>query len=620
MAVTLGSKNVGDIVKLNVTNPTTVATDFIVVHKGKETESEIYNSGFADGVVLLLRAAGDYRAWNSAGYTTYLTPYIKNALEQFYLLTLDPAIQNEIIQVNIPIHSFNTTNIKVSCKIFPLSAIEVGGFGMSTLAYMPQEGVRFDYFLQGDSQPALERRIAFPGGSNSDWWLRTPTTHANEGGAWYCNYAGYPGWDLPSSNKGLRYAIVLPKSILVDDSGNVIAGSAPTAPGTIYIPATVVGATTITISWDAATDADGNLAGYKLEKSTDGGSTWGQIYQGGVTSTADYVAWGTGSVMYRVKAYDTNDLESGYTVSGQVWVLNNSAPGAPGSINVPAEIIGGANLTITWSAASDADGNLAGYTLERSVDSQQSWDVLYQGPNLSYTDFITKGWPVVSYRVSSYDAYSFVSGYAQTAILYVDNNSPPTIASDTSGDIGLKSDGFQWQYIVNDADADAVTVTERISGVGTIRTYTATLGAQQTFDVTGERFMTILNGVHTMEVEATDAGGKTALYQVTFTKGVYSMSITLETPMAADDLITRMVMNITRSIPADAVFQVLATNNANDPSPVWEDVTNAVQANLNHLFTNTTVTNGDAFNFMITVSRGASNIGGYVAAIGGAFE
>ena len=57
-----------------------------------------------------------------------------------------------------------------------------------------------------------------------------------------------------------------------------------------------------------------------MEKSIDGGSEWSQIYQGSALSTTNSVAFGTPTVMYRVKAYDSEGLESGYKTSNQVTV------------------------------------------------------------------------------------------------------------------------------------------------------------------------------------------------------------------------------------------------------------------------------------------------------------
>ena len=90
--------------------------------------------------------------------------------------------------------------------------------------------------------------------------------------------------------------------------------------------------------------------------------------------------------------------------------------------------------------------------------------------------------------------------------------------------------------------------------------------------------------------------------------------------LAADDAISVMVMNIVGTLPADAVMEVLVTNNAKDTTPVWEDATADVKNGANHVFTNKTAANGFAFNFKLSVERGASDTGGYISNIGGAFE
>ena len=46
------------------------------------------------------------------------------------------------------------------------------------------------------------------------------------------------------------------------------------------------------------------------------------------TSTSNTVAFGTASVTYRVKAYDSAGLESGWKTSNTVTVTNNRAPSA----------------------------------------------------------------------------------------------------------------------------------------------------------------------------------------------------------------------------------------------------------------------------------------------------
>ena len=147
-----------------------------------------------------------------------------------------------------------------------------------------------------------------------------------------------------------------------------------------------------------------------------------------------------------------------------------------------------------------------------------------------------------------------------------------------------------------------------------------TLEATNQFQVTGTYFQQLLNGQHTMKMVAQDAGGKSSEYTLIFTKSVTSCSITMAEPMEADDQITIMAMSVIGSIPADANYQVLVTNNAKDTSPVWEDATSEVKSGANYLFENQTATNGFAFNFKVIASRGASGTGGYISSIQGGFQ
>ena len=201
-------------------------------------------------------------------------------------------------------------------------------------------------------------------------------------------------------------------------------------------------------------------------------------------------------------------------------------------------------------------------------------------------------------------------------------NTAPTISGSyaTGTNLGTKTAGFNLTYTVADADGDTVTVKEYLDNVPQ-RTYTATLGATNTFQcVTAANFQMVLNGAHTLKVVANDGKADSAAYTITFTKKVTKATITLASALPADDIIQVMVMTLTSSIPADANLKVLVTNNANDSSPVWEDATADIKNGVNHVFTNKTAANGFAFNFKLSVERGASDTGGYISNIGGAFE
>lgn len=503
----------------------------------------------------------------------------------------------------------------LSCKVFLLSGYEVG-WTQSTSSYFPIDGAVLSYF-QGTAATDA-KRIANYNGSATYWWLRSPITN-NAANAWYVYSNGLYGGNYCSVTYGVRPALILPSSLLVSDDGSVNTNTAPTTPGSITIPESIQGGETITVSWAASTDAENNLDGYVVERSTDGGSTWTQVYQGSALTTTNTVPAGSATVMYRVKAYDVEGLYSGYRNSAQVTVFNNAAPEAPPSISVPEEVTGGGTLTVTWGAASDPDENLTGYELERQVNGGE-WAQVYKGAETSYTDNITRGWASVNYRVRSYDSYNAVSGYTTGIAQPVNNNRAPVITCSTSSgtDLGTKSDGFSIAYSVSDEDGDSVTVTEAIDDAD-VRTFTAESGAENTFAVTGETFMKILNGEHSLSISAGD-GKATVAHNLTFTKSVTQASITLSEPFEADDKITLCVLSVQGSIPADAEYKVEVTNNAKDDTPVWEDCTVEVKNGGNHVFTNETAANGFAFNFRVSVKRGTSGQGGYINSVQGGFQ
>ena len=96
--------------------------------------------------------------------------------------------------------------------------------------------------------------------------------------------------------------------------------------------------------------------------------------------------------------------------------------------------------------------------------------------------------------------------------------------------------------------------------------------------------------------------------------------MTLAEPLTVEGDITVAVLQVTGSIPDDAVFKAEVTNNAKDAAPVWQDATTEVQKGVNIVFENKTATAGAAFNFRVSISRGASGTGGYIEAVSGAFQ
>ena len=615
--VRLGAKAVGSIVKIKVNG---AAKDFIIVHQGKP--SSVYDDS-CNGTWVLMKDI--YTTYTFGNNNSYKDSSIHTYLNGTFYNLIDSDIRAAIKQVKIPYlngtgggdGSLATGANGLSTKVFLLSGYEVGWTTSDDINF-PKDGIRLAYF--GSGSGGNSKRVAYNGSSADRWWLRSPHTN-NYGSVWAVNTEGsYDAGRWNYHSDGVRPALILPSSLVVSDDGTVSTNTAPSTPWNISVPSSIMGGTNISISWAKSSDAESNLAGYKVERSTNGGSSWSQIYQGTATSTTNNVAFGTTSVMYRVKAYDTEGLESGWRTSSQVTVVNNNAPSAPPSIAVPNDVKGGSTLVISWTAASDSDGNLSGYILERSTDGGSAYTQVYKGNALTYTDTIAFGTTSVMYRVKAYDTEGLESGYTTSAIRTVRYNVAPAInASSTS--LGEKNAPFSFAYTVTDADGDTLTITEKLDGKTTATRTGLASGTALTFEQasTADGFLRILNGSHTIKITANDGKESTSL-NATFTKSVTSASVTLTTPLAVDGDITVAILQVSGSIPNDAAFKAEATNNALDDSPVWQDVTAEVRKGMNIVFENQTASAGAAFNFRISVERGASGEGGYIDSVSGAFQ
>ena len=309
---------------------------------------------------------------------------------------------------------------------------------------------------------------------------------------------------------------------------------------------------------------------------------------------------------------DSVDSDGCYTV------IYNQAPTAPSSITVPSEVLGGENLSISWAASTDPDGNLSGYVLERKVGSG-TWAQVYKGSARTYTDTITYGWTSVQYRVKAYDAAGAESAYTTSAVRTVTNNRPPVISgSDT--DLGsFTAAPPSYEYTVTDADGHQVTVVEKLDNT-TLRTYTATLGDTNELTITSDQWLKLLNGDHTLTITATDAKNEKAVRTLSFDKAVHSIEFVQTVAMAADDMPTKALVNIQGSFPVGSTLQVWICNNGNDAEPTWEDITQKALNSQKHFFTNDTKTAADwGVKIKVKLLRGSAEGACYIQSVGGNF-
>lgn len=215
--------------------------------------------------------------------------------------------------------------------------------------------------------------------------------------------------------------------------------------------------------------------------------------------------------------------------------------------------------------------------------------------------------------------------------LYIDKdgfpteNQPPEVTSDVGESgvaLGEKNEPFTLSYTVTDGDGDPMRIVEKVNGVELAVRENVATGTELTVKCLSEKalFQQILNGENTLTLEVDD-GKTTTEWTATFTKNVTRAVLSLAQPLTADDTITVVAMTLEGNFPADMSLNVEMTNNALDDSPVWETVTDIQsgesRAFVHHVFTNKTAAKGAAFNYKVTIARGASGVGGNITMIGG---
>lgn len=616
MAQSLGNVAVGNTVKFNVNG---TSREFIIIHQG--LPSSMYDSS-CDGTWLLMKDIYALQRWNDVRTNDYANSELHAYLNQGFINLIQTDIKSAIKGVKIPYRPGNGASASVasgvsglSCKIFLLSTEEIGDYSVEKRA---KDGSLLTYFSSGE--PAL--RIASFDRKATTWWLRTPCLYIiSSPDAIEVKADGWTTskYATSATSIGVRPACILPSNCFVLDDGKVVINQPPTVPPSITVSEPVKGGKSVTVSWGASTDSDGNLSGYRLERSVNN-AAFQQIHDGNTLTFTDNITYGWQTVTYRVRAYDSAGAVSGYATSRAYTVINNSAPTAPPWLNVPAEIKGGKPFEISWGASTDVDGNLAGYQLERSLNGG-AFSQIHAGADQKHTDTVAKGTNTAAYRVRAYDTENAQSGYAVSDTRTIINNTPPSISGEDS-QLGTKNEPFSLTYSVSDPDGDTITVTEKLDNQ-VLRTFTAEAGKEYQVTLDTDRFLQILNGSHTLTVTATDAPGESAVRTWTWTKNITHISIVKKVPKEPADgrCPYKCLLNLNSVIPTGALVTVEVCNNGFDQQPIWEECTTGARAGDVIFFSNRTKTADKwGVNFRVTINRSGASGDCYVTGVSGNFE
>ena len=222
--------------------------------------------------------------------------------------------------------------------------------------------------------------------------------------------------------------------------------TSPTAPTGLTYPATIT-TPSVSVSWTAATSAtDYPVSLYEVSYSTNSGSSWTVA---GTTAEVSYtfsITPGTTSIMFRVRAQDSNGQWGGYVTGTASQVL--LAP----TLTVPQMVMQGQQATISWSAIEGADS----YTLQRKSSADADWTQVYSGANLSYSETVGT-WTSVQYRVQAVFSGT-PGGWAESAAIPVVSSSALVI-SGTDGDLGTVVNDIPYSISTDTGNQITATIT-----------------------------------------------------------------------------------------------------------------------------------------------------------------
>lgn len=480
MAQKLGQVSEGTIVKINENGS---PVDFYVAKQN-------YESGLngAGRTLVVRKDCYDNRVWDNGNVNAYASSDLDSWFNSTYKNMLDADIRSLIgtTKIRYTPGNGNWTVGTLERAVFALSATELG----HSASWFNVEG--------SDLPIANTLKVAYLNGSANTQWTRSPNTDRTYFAVILVS-DGDADYNICRSSGGSRPAFTLPSFLYVSDDGSVFQNTAPSTPASISVPPHVNEGGSVSVSWTASTDAEGNLSGYTLQRSVNGGG-FTQVYQGANTSYTDTAPTNADTLQYRVQAYDAMGATSGWTTSDQFPVY-----GVP-TLSVSPMVMQGQQATISWSAIEGADS----YTLQRKANTDADWTQVYSGSATTFSETVGS-WTTVQYRVCAVFG-STNGGWAESAAIPVVSSSALVI-SGTDGDLGTVVNDIPYSISTDTGNQITATIT-----VNSAVIFSGNVGNSTSDTIP---VLDLVNGEGTIVIEATVTSGSAPVSAVrtwTYTK------------------------------------------------------------------------------------------------------
>lgn len=397
----------------------------------------------------------------------------------------------------------------------------------------------------------------------------------------------------------------------------------PNRPASISYRSDMRGGEAQDISWDTASDPDGNLTGYELQANVSG-QGWVRIgtFATNVLQHRYSLAKGTSTIQFRVRAIDAEGDTSEWQTGQIVTVVNNEGPVITGIENIGS--VGTKNHPFRYTySVSDPDSDPV--RIEESLNGIV-FKTLSNAPQNQHiqTDVTAEMLFGLETNQPNRITIKASDGQGHVAYAYVDferTNLDPTIAVESSN-LGTKDAPFSLQAVISDTDGDDVSVVWKIGDTEIGRQEIAAGMGTIDIAIPKDVFLQLAPTSHTIRIEAVDARGGSASRNVSFKRGIARLHVKfLHSSSAIDVRPTHILVIPTWKVADGAIPQVLVCNNVNDASPNWEDATSAVLAGIKFPFANDTKTAAEwRIGVQIIIDKGTSTQQSTLSGLGGAVE
>ncbi len=312
------------------------------------------------------------------------------------------------------------------------------------------------------------------------------------------------------------------------------------------------------------------------------------------------------------------DGQGGTATRTWTFTRTNAAP----TISGTDTNLGDKNIGFTYNyTVNDADGDAVTVVEMLNDETLRTINNAPKGEQLSVSITSEKLYALGLNTVNNLviTATDGQGGTTYRRLTFKRTNSAPAISGQDE-DLGQQTGSFAEKYTVTDVEGDNVVVTEFVDDKQ-IRSYQATLGQEETIELSRENWLVLANGDHQLRVEAVDGNFATSVRVWNFSKKETVIAFQFAQPEETDARATKILITPTWHIEG-SVAKVEACNNAFDASPAWEDITAQVAINRVYNFLNQSKTAEKwGVNVRFTIEKNEGYEGEVsISGFGGAYE